>query len=182
VIRKLYLGCLGAIGLAAFFSSQTWFEVQTTTNVGLQFSGIEINGLLAATLVVAALLTLISMYLKSRTSSALNMIAALLLAVTLVSILVQVSRSDLSSVSGVIEKATGVASWESQKLSAISELNATFWSGLTCFAVAVAVLGFARLTVVSFRRSPFKASSSNSKASEQNGTHDDLWNETSRHS
>jgi len=182
VIRKLYLGALGAIGLVAIFSSQSWFELQTTTNVRLQFTGIEINGLLGTTLVVLALLTLISMYLKSRASSALNLIATVMLAATFVSVLLDVLRSDLSSVAGSIEKATGVASWESQRLSAISELDATFWPGLTCFALAVAFLGFARLTVVSFKRLSAKASSSDSKTSEQNDRHEDLWKETSLHS
>jgi hypothetical protein len=182
VIRKLYFGGLGAIGLAALFGSQTWFEVKTATNVELEFTGIEINGLLGATLVVLVLLTLIAMYLKSRASSALNLIATLMLAATFVSVLLQVSRSDLSSVSGKIEKTTGVASWESQKLSAITDLNVTFWPGLTCLALVVAFLGFVRLTVVSFERLPAKASSSDSRTSEQNGTHEDLWKETSLHS
>lgn len=182
MIRKLYLGGLGAIGLAALFGGQTWFEVKTATNVELQFTGIEINGLLGATLVVLVLLTIIAIYLKSRAGSALNLIATLMLAATFVSVLLQVSRADLSSVSGKIEKATGVASWESQKLSAISELNETFWPGLTCFALAVAFLGFARLTVVSFKRLSAKASSSDSKTSEQNDRHEDLWKETSLHS
>ena len=182
MIRKLYLGGLGAIGLVALFSSQTWFEVQTNTNVQLQFTGVEINGLLGTTLVVLVLLSLIAMYLKSKASSALNLTATLMLAASFVSVLLQVSSSDLSSVAGVIEKATGVATWESQRQSAISELNATFWPSLTCFAIAVAVLGFARLTIVSSKRLPVKDSSSVSKSSAQNGTQDDLWKETSLHS
>lgn len=180
-MRRLLRLSLIFLGIQAVLCAQTWFTYELVSGSVIEVTGLEAYGYLTGTLLVSLLAIALVLYIRKRGAVAILMLSMLALVSTLVATFTGSMGIDLSVSTSIIEKVTGVASWESQLESIVLGQNASLLAKLAwiCGLVVLALQTLAAGILVSSPRSQAvtKAKTGNSSKDSELDTLG-LWNES----